>query len=575
MLSADTLMPVSLRNLLWTRTCAKLGRLKERMLVPRRLIMNLIVLALGIFWCGQAVLGIFMRPPADPGRLTTWITSGLVLYAYWHLLRSVWSKDVEGIHWSRPERELLWTAPLSRVQLIAYRLAGMIGPAILKASLLTAVLIPDSSRLELTFLGLFLALTVLELTRMIVEVASWGLPKRKLRWLRMGISAIAVTMFLSIVASAAQRWTTYDLRFPIVQLPIMFRDGLIDLGDGPIAWLLGLPLRFIADVATSGGFTSTLFIGLFVAFAEVAGLVLFLIWIEQRMSQSRIDTERQQYDSLTPDQIHAKRCESAASRFVKRKRLAEVSHFQGAGSIIARHLETLKKYWTSVFVTLAIPGMLSMFPVMVLKIGANRGGIHSSVTDASVMLHVVGSLVFYTLLLGPAALKIDFRRDLDRLITLKQLPIRPMGVVAGQLAVPILCCLTLHAIVVTATSLVCSVQPLAILIAVAVLVPTTTFIFALENAIFLAFPQRIGQEGIEVLVRTTLVFVFKGLLFAIGVMFLFTWSAIAKSLFAPDLQSLVARIGNVTMLWVLAAFTIYMAAVQFKRFDLSADTPAA
>ena len=66
---AEFALPSSLRMLLCMRSAAKLARLKRRMLAPRRLVLTVLAVLLGLFWAAQALLGILFRPPADPERL--------------------------------------------------------------------------------------------------------------------------------------------------------------------------------------------------------------------------------------------------------------------------------------------------------------------------------------------------------------------------------------------------------------------------------------------------------------------------------------------------------------------------
>ena len=53
-------------------------------------------------------------------------------------------------------------------------------------------------------------------------------------------------------------------------------------------------------------------------------------------------------------------------------------------------------------------------------------------------LATTGTLAFYTFLLLPTAIRFDFRRDLDRLATLKGLPITPAAAAIGQTLAPVL-----------------------------------------------------------------------------------------------------------------------------------------
>ncbi|WP_417749411.1 hypothetical protein [Rosistilla oblonga] len=562
-LTLEACFPRSLRQLLQMRTVAKLNRLKRRILAPRRILLTVLAVLLGTLWAGQALLGILMRPAADPQRLQLWITSGLVLYAYWHLLRAVWNSELAGIVWSRPERELLWTAPLSPTQLIGYRLAGGIGPSVLKATLLTVVLLPDSSRIELTFLGLLMALGILELTRMIIEIGCSGLSKGALFRFRIGVTSVAVAIAASVGVSVWSNWDP-DFGMPAVQLPNLMLGGLVDLSQGPVARTIGYPLRYLADIAIASRWNLTVLVGISVGLLEIAGLAALVIWLQRTMAAAQLRQHRESYAEIQSKQpAEVPQAEQHIEAFSRRRRLPACASLGGTGALVARHAVTMRGYWLTVLATLFVPAAFSTFPIWVLP------------ADQPVLLHVVGSLIFYTLLLGPPALKIDFRRDLDRILSLRQLPISEFRITIGQLALPIAACLAFQLVGLAVTAVTRTPEPTKLMLSMLVLIPATVFIFALENAIFLAFPQRIGQEGIEVLIRTTLVFTLKGVLFVLGVAALLAWTMGIRQFVGEDYQSIVYRVGGLAILWASAAASVWITAIALRRVDLSVDTPAA
>ncbi len=57
---------------------------------------------------------------------------------------------------------------------------------------------------------------------------------------------------------------------------------------------------------------------------------------------------------------------------------------------------------------------------------------------AIAFLATAGTLAFYTFLFLPTAFRFDFRRDLDRLATLKGLPISAAAATIGQTLAPVL-----------------------------------------------------------------------------------------------------------------------------------------
>ena len=157
-------------------------------------------------------------------------------------------------------------------------------------------------------------------------------------------------------------------------------------------------------------------------------------------------------------------------------------------------------------VALALPGILAILPVFVCGNGRQAA------------LQVSAALTFYSFLLLPTALKFDFRRDIQRMAILKSLPIRPVAVVLGQIATPTLLAFAFQATVLTATIAVRPFPVWMLLATLLLLAPLNALIFTLDNLVYLLYPYRLNQEGIEIFLRTTLTFTAKGLIFAVGLL---------------------------------------------------------
>src|SRR5262249_869095 len=56
-----------------------------------------------------------------------------------------------------------------------------------------------------------------------------------------------------------------------------------------------------------------------------------------------------------------------------------------------------------------------------------------------------------------------------------------------------------------------------------VLMPLNVLVFGLDNLIYLLYPYRVQQEGLEIFLRTMLTFTGKGLLFAAGLEAMSLW----------------------------------------------------
>jgi len=67
------------------------------------------------------------------------------------------------------------------------------------------------------------------------------------------------------------------------------------------------------------------------------------------------------------------------------------------------------------------------------------------------------------------------------------------------------------------------------LTAMLVMVPTNVLVFGLDNLIFLFYPYRIQQEGLEIFLRTILTFTAKGLLFTAAMAGVSVWGVTAAA----------------------------------------------
>jgi hypothetical protein len=115
--------------------------------------------------------------------------------------------------------------------------------------------------------------------------------------------------------------------------------------------------------------------------------------------------------------------------------------------------------------------------------------------------------------------------------------------------------------------------------ALALLVPLNVVIYSLENLLFLLSPSRPSQEGIDVFLRSILVFTAKGVLFAGGLLLLLLGSRAAgySVLLSHDYLGVTVRFGVVFTVGVfgfvaLAALTAGSLLVRaYRLFDPSLD----
>jgi hypothetical protein len=151
-------------------------------------------------------------------------------------------------------------------------------------------------------------------------------------------------------------------------------------------------------------------------------------------------------------------------------------------------------------------------------------------TPHMALLATAGTLAFYTFLLLPTALRFDFRRDLDRLAILKGLPISPAAAAIGQTLAPVLIATLFQCLVLAFTIATRSLPLHHLFTAMLVMVPLNVLVFGIDNLIYLLYPYRMQQEGLEIFVRTMLTFTGKGLLFTVGMVAIAGWGFSAAAL---------------------------------------------
>jgi hypothetical protein len=169
------------------------------------------------------------------------------------------------------------------------------------------------------------------------------------------------------------------------------------------------------------------------------------------------------------------------------------------------------------------------------------------------------------------ALRFDFRGDLDQVAWLKSLPLRPLPLTAGQLAVPAAGLFLFHLVACAAVAAALPALRVPVAVFLVIALPLDLLLAAVENLAFLLFPHRpvmpaeLGTLGRQVLL-ILLKLVATGLSCGIAGGFAAVTFALSHSLPAAVAVGFVA-------LAVQALALVPLVALAYQRFDASADTP--
>jgi hypothetical protein len=447
-----------------------------------------------------------------------------------------------------------------------YRFGPIITSAALKATCFSLLMLPDLCLPVVGLIGALLALLFVDLFRMAVEIVAGGVGRQTYRRLRIAVLATLSIVCVCALANTFHSPMALEAGKSPGSLGLMMHvlQSAAELRETWIGTILEMPFHVFGNVITAQQYSVGLVSWMVLALAMVSGLAWFVMWIDSHFFKAVARRERLEYQRIKSAESPARATGTVPTN------LPRVPWCAGIGPIAWRQAIGACGHLGGLFVALAAPCVLACLPLIVFD------------NPNMVLLNVVGSLAFYSFLLLPAALKFDFRRDVDRIAILKSLPIRPTAVVTGQLATPILIASAYQLAVLLITALIYPVHPGLLVAAFVLLTPMNILIFSLDNLIYLLYPYRLNQESLEIFLRTTLTFTAKGLLFGLALGVTLAWALVVvqiASVFTGS-NSLLgdAKFVFVAGAWLLlclsAVATWWLLVRAYCRFDPSQDTPA-
>ena len=559
----------ALRMLAVWQTQAQLARLGQSFRSPRRQWIALLAVVLAIVWLGQAIISMLFRQAADPALLAIWVPFSLTAYTAWHFIKSISTTPTEPFDWSPAELEILCGAPFSRSQLILYRLQTTVISALAKSSCFTLVMIPDLKFPLAGLAGMFAGLVLVDLLRMLIQIGCFGISKQLLGLTRL-VSFTALVTWVGYVfvgclgaANAAEELASPGA-FRFAQ---QFGETLFAHVTIHGRWLL-LTFEPAANVILTNSLDAywigQLLASLLLVTVGLMGVIVADRWA-LRITQQREQTNYQRIQQRPTRPIARPIVAAAISKRVRNQRRIFVPlRMMGAGSIAWRQLLGAWHFRGTLAISLGVPTCLCCLPLFAKH------------EQLEMLMHIVGGLVFYSFLLLPPALMLDFRRDAKRLGVLKQLPITPLAVTIGELAAPVLICVGFQSVVLAISTINGALSLPQAILASLLLWPVCCLIFATENLIFMLAPHRQNQAGLEVFVRTLLVFTAKGIFLALALAGILAWAFASRSLSGWFVEPVQAnRIIFGAGVWLvtsgLAAGAIGWLVKLYDQFDPSSD----
>lgn len=554
----------ALIQLLHYQSSARLRRTLRGFATRRRFLLSCLGLVLAAVWLGNVARAIWVREPTELNTFRGYLSLGFLAYGLWHVLKVVCHRPTQPFDLPPAEYALLCSSPFQRRDLVAYRLTAILRVALFKAFCFSLAVMVDLSLWIAGFVGSLLALSFLGLIRMALEIATCGMSNRSFQRMRAVVVLLAIT-----VAGSALVTTTYSpsaWRETRLSGTLGFVTSMLhtagELRQTWIGVLVESPFRVFSRLCTAEDYSLVSAGWLLLSATLVAAMVWLAIRLDAYFLRVSNDAGRNNY---RPEQ-HTRRVAAANARI----RLPSVPWCAGVGPLAWRQVIGARRHSTGLFLALTGPGLLACLPMM-LRRNAVVG-----------IVEVLGVLALYTFVLFPSAFKFDFRRDFERFAILKTLPIRPVSMAIGQIATPTVLATMFQATVLLLSVLIRPVDADLLIASFLLLLLLNVFVFASDNLIYLLYPYRFNQEGLEIFIRTTLTFTAKALLFGLAVGVTIVWAEMAPVIasYATGLSGMPLRVdvvffsGAGLVVALCAVLAVYLLACAFRRLDPSQDAPA-
>ncbi len=551
------------RHLIWLTTKRGIFRIRRaahRMRSPRRIVASTIAVIFLLAYVVNGFVILASRRTADPESLRLWLSGGMVLYLMYHAVRCVWTDKQADLEYTNAENLWLGGAPLKRSTVAAYKVNTVLFSACLKTFFLVIALSPDVRHAGLLATGIFAALVLLETTRMIWQRVTTGLSRRHLVAARVALSTIAGAAVVQLFAQLAL--LTPAGSDPGVYVLNCFHSIGSVASCGAVQWM-ALPWRPAAMLATTSEITSHTAVQFLAAVALVPSAVFALVRVDGWAARSILAREKHRlatgdFQSVgSPEDTSELASHDAV---VDRIESALPSWLRDSVALAWRQSLSIRRYAGTILFSFLVPTLLCLSPLLTGRVG-NQWAF------------VIAGIALCTMLLAPPALRLDFRRDLKRMLLLRSLPLSPIHTVLGQLTLPVIITIAFQW---TTLGIAASVAQPGVPQLIGwggMLSALAVFTFAMENALFLAYPHHENAQGFGMVVRANVMFLGKATLIAAAIGALLVWVTICQSIFSESISVAAYVGGAIAGTWILAASALMVTAWCWRRFDLSADLP--
>lgn len=458
------------------------------------------------------------------------------------------------IVFSPPEIGFLFPAPFSRRALLLYKVGGQLALSMLTSVFMTFLIGGAAASFLSGYVGLVLIFGFMTLLTAAISLISAVIGEVARTWRRRLALVILAVLAASVLASSLREFST---------LP--FLEVVRRINDSPVTRAILTPFRwFILTMTAPRIWPDLLRWGTLAFLIDAALLGVVVLLDAQYLEMAAANSERvyAKIEQLRRGGIGSIR-PTVAGKGGPRRELPMLPWFAGAGPIAWRQLTSALRDWARPLVYLL--EMLLIAGLGVYLFHENRRN------DVMIQYSFAGIILAQTLIFS-VLMTFDFRSDVDRIDTLKALPISPISIVAGQLATPCALGTILQWLAFAILGIGAGASDPLFWALAAFIPPFNVLLFEAENVMFLWFPSRMGPPApgdLQALGRGMLLMMAKFLLVFVAVAVAGGIGALAYSLFGLGIALIAAWI----CMSLLCVALIPLVAHAFKQFDVARDTP--
>jgi len=539
---------------------------------PSGLLFALVGGLISVGWIGSLLIGraAFQGDPPAPEVVRDWTQFGMAVLVFMSLLSAV---SLRGVYLPKQDIERLFAAPVSRQDLVRFRMIVDAGRALFGALVIALLTFHRMPVPLYGFVGVMLAVLTLGILRQTFSLLLGSahnrlgafLEGRSLTFVRVVLALLIWLLIMGGVLGAdfAQRF--------LGDLAVLDRGT--ELVGHPLAQKLLLPFRPWAMMTTAEG---ALDFALWGGACLALGVLLFEV-------TARLPVDYREHSLETSDKI-ARRISQVrrggiftggkASRRTAHWRLPWLFGRSAMGAVAwVKLVSMVRKARGTLFMGLLIVTLVTVFVTIIF-------GLDESFTEAELAASS-GLIGFLGIVYLSGTLRFDFRADLDRMVQVKAWPLGPRRIFVATLLPEVVLISGLLGLAIAGRLLFLGSFSPRVLLVTAVLPLFTYAWLAVDNAVYLFAPVRFvpGQEGSLHHTGRALVLVFLRMLLAglglalvgAATLAIFTIGPEVLGLSEEQAGWLSAGIGLAVLLGQCGLLT-WIGGRMMQRFDVARDT---